>query len=110
VVQLSIQNALFSLVIASWLHMSVGVLSETIITRGVVSPISMSSFPSMETVQPLRSGQQPDIASSQIEILVPHETDIFDTIPSVSLWNHYRLNRHSWRHDYRWLKRNRRQI
>ena len=98
------------LVVAPRLNMSVGVFSVTIIARGVVSPIRMTSFPSMKAFQPVRSGDQPDIAGSQIEILVPHQSDILHTIPSVSLGNHYGCNLHSGGNHHCWGKRNRRQI
>jgi len=71
-----------------------GVFSETIIASGVVSPIRMAAFPSMETFQPVWPGEQPDITGSQIEILVPDKTDVFDTVPSVSLGNHHWLDHH----------------
>jgi hypothetical protein len=48
----------------------------------------------METLQPEWFSDQPDIARSQIEILVTNETDEFDTIPDVSFRNHYWLLYH----------------
>jgi len=90
--------------------MSTGVFSETIIASGVVSPISMTTFPAVETFQPVWPGNQPDIASSQVEILVPDQTDVFDAIPSVCLWNHDRFNHHGWGNHHCRLKRNRRQV
>ena len=72
--------------------MSMVVVSITIIANGVGSPVTMVSFPSMETLQPERFTDQPDIAGSQIEILVTDETDIFDPIPGVIVRNHYRFH------------------
>jgi len=89
--------------------MAMGIFSVTIIAGGMTSPISMATFPTMETFQPVRSGDQPDITGSQIEILVSHKADVFDTIPSVSLGNHYRPNLHGWGNHYRRRKRYRRQ-
>ena len=74
---------------SDWLNMSVGILSETIIANGVVSPISMVSFPSMETLQPDGITGQPDIAGPQIEIRATNDPDEFDTIPDVTVRNHY---------------------
>ena len=59
------------------LDMSTGIFSETIIANGVPPPISMASFPSMETLQPEWFTDQPDITGSQIEILVANKTDEF---------------------------------
>jgi hypothetical protein len=78
-----------------WLNMSMGVFSVIIIVSGMVAPIMMVSFPSMETLQPEWFTDQPDITRSQIEILVPNDTDEFDTIPDVSFRNH------DWRHFHR---------
>jgi len=89
--------------------MPMGVFSETIIASGVVSPIGMTIFPSVETFQPVWPGDQPDIASSKIEILVSNQTDVVDPVPSVSLGNHYRLNHHGWGSHHCRRKRNRRQ-
>ena len=75
-----------------WLVMSMAVGSVTIIANGVGLPVSMLSFPSMETLQPEWFTDQPDIAGAQIEILATHETDIFDTIPGVIVRNHYRFH------------------
>jgi hypothetical protein len=88
--------------------MAMGIFSVTIIASGVASPISMAALPAMEAFQPVRSGDQPDIAWSQIEILVPDQADVFDTIPSVSLGNHYWPNLHG-RGNHHWRKRNCRQ-
>jgi hypothetical protein len=87
---------LFPLVMP-WLNMSIAIGSETIIANGVDSPIRMASFPSMETLQPKWFSGQPDVAGSQIEILVTNETDVFVAIPNVSFRNHY------W-HLYYWLR------
>jgi hypothetical protein len=80
-----------------WLNMSIAIGSETIIANGVAAPIRMASFPSMETLQPEWFTDQPDIARSQIEILVTNETDVFDTIPDVTVRNHYWCHYHRWR-------------
>ena len=76
-----------------WLNMSVGVFPETIIANSVVSPIRMVPFPSMETLQPDRVTGQPDIAGSQIEIRATNDPDEFDTVPNVTVRNHYWLHR-----------------
>jgi hypothetical protein len=100
---------LSSLFVAPRLNMAVGIFSETIIASGAVSPTSMTTFPSMKSFQPVWSGDQPDITGSQIEILVPHQTDVFDTVPSVSLGNHYWRNVHGRGDHHCRRNRNRRQ-
>jgi len=109
VVQWRIPYGLSSLFVVPWLNMAMGIFSVTIIASGVASPISVATFPPMETFQPVRSGDQPDITGSQIEILVSHQTDVFDTIPSVSLGNKYWPNLHGWGNHHCRRKRNRRQ-
>lgn len=81
---------------------SMGISSETIIANGVVPPIRMVSFPSMETIKPPRFTIYPDIAGSQIHIHAVHETDVFITIPGVTVGNQcYRSYRDRWRNDHR---------
>jgi hypothetical protein len=74
--------------------MSIAIGSEMIIANGVVSPIRMTSFPSVETIHPEWVGDKPDIANSQIEILATNETDVFVAIPDVTVRNHYGLLYH----------------
>ena len=71
-----------------WLNMSVGIFSEAIIANGVLPPIRMVSFPSMKTLQPDWITDQPDTASSQIEILVTNQTDVFAIKLDVTVRNH----------------------
>jgi hypothetical protein len=86
--------------------MSMGVISETIIANGVVPPIRMIPFPSMEKHQPVWRKVHPDIARSQIEIHATNETDVFKTIPDVSVRNHYWRIYHRCRsRNYQWLER-----
>ena len=80
--------------------MSQGIFSVTIIASRVATPISVATFPSMETCQPVWSGDQPDITGSQIEILIPHQADIFDPIPSVILGDHDGCFHHDRGHGY----------
>ena len=87
--------------VTPWLNVSITISSETIVTNGVVSPIPMVSFPPMETLQTEWITNQPDIAGSQIEILVTYHADIFDPIPDVAVGNHYH-----WLHHYRRRYRN----
>ena len=82
-----------------WVKMSMAIVSVMFIANGVVAPIRMTSFPSMETIEPEWVTDQPDIANSQIEILVTNETDVFVTIPDVTVRNHYRPRCFS--HNYR---------
>ena len=86
------------------LDMSTGIFSETIIANGVLPPISMAPFPSMETLQPEWFSDQPDIARSQIEILVTNDTDEFVTIPGISVGNHDWLLDHRSRSDIHRLR------
>jgi hypothetical protein len=69
------------------LLVSVGVATETIVADGVDAPIRMTAFPAMETIQPVRITDEPDIAGSEIEILVADETDVFIAVPSVAVRN-----------------------
>jgi hypothetical protein len=73
-----------------WLNMAVPVSPVTVIASGVVPPIRMAAFPVMKTLQSEGVAEQPEIARPEIVILVPHETDIFVSIPSVTVRNHYR--------------------
>ena len=105
--------SLSRLVVMPWLNVSIAIGSEPVIANGVGSPIGMASFPSMETIQAEGVTDQPDIACSQIEILVANETDVFDTIPGVTVRNHggrlhHQRRRHIHcrrRHHYEWLER-----
>jgi len=87
--------------------MSLGIFSVTIIASRLATPISVATFPSMETCQPVWSGDQPDITGSQIEILISHQTDVFYTIPSISVRNHHWTNLHRWGNYHRRRKLNR---
>jgi len=95
-----------------WLNMSIAIGSETIIANSMFPPITMLSFPSMETLQAEWFTDQPHIARSQIEILVTNDPDEFHTIPDISFRHHYRRFDHwCWRHyhwcrsrNYQWLK------
>ena len=70
-----------------WLNMSVCISSETVIANCVVSPISMESFPVMETRQSVWSTGQPDITGSQIEIRATNDADKFNAVPDVTVRN-----------------------
>ena len=48
--------------VTSWLNMSAPISAVTVISNGMVPPIRMASFPSMETLQPEWVTEQPDIA------------------------------------------------
>jgi len=94
--------------------MAIAIRPVTVIADGMDPPIDVASFPSMETIQPEGFAEQPDIAGSQIVILVAHETDVFVTIPGVTVRNHHRSHFHRWRsdnhhwlrgHNHEWLKR-----
>jgi hypothetical protein len=92
--------------------MPVRICPVTIVTGGVSTPIRMASFPSMKTINPPWFSHNPDIAGSQIVILVAHESDIFVAIPYITVRNPYhdcwcRCHIHRWWsriHD--WLRRN----
>ena len=88
------------------LNVSIAISPETVIASGVSSPIPMVSFPSMEALQAEWITNQPDISRSQIEILVTHHANIFDTIPDVTIGNHYYWLHHYRRRyrNYRWLE------
>ncbi len=94
------------LTVMPWLNMAVPISPVTVIASGVVPPILMAAFPAMKTLQPDGVTEQPDIARSQIVILVANETDVFVTIPDVTVRNHYRAgidNRGRCRIDH-WLR------
>lgn len=101
-------------ILLPWLNMAIAIRPVTVIADGMDPPIDVASFPSMETIQPEGFAEQPDIAGSQIVILVAHETDVFVTIPGVTVRNHHRSHFHRWRsdnhhwlrgHNHEWLKR-----
>jgi len=107
-------SILFLPLVMPWLDMSIPVGSIMVVANGVVPPISMASFPSVKTLQPEWFTEHPDIARSQIVILVTNEADIFVTIPGVAVRNHYGRHFHRWRsriyhwlrsHNHEWLKR-----
>jgi len=90
--------------------MSIAIGPKTIIANGVVSPIRMATFPTMETIQPERVTDQPEIARSQVEILATNETNVFVTIPDIIIRNHHchrwlSHNDWSWSCNDQWLKR-----
>lgn len=87
-----------------------GIFSVMIIADGVVPPIRMSPFPAVEAFQAVRSGDKPDIAGAQVEILVPDQADVFNAVPGVSLGNHGRLNDDGCRNHHRRRYDNRRYI
>ena len=72
-----------------WLNMAVPVSPVTVIASGMIPPIRMAAFPAMKALQPDGVAEQPDIAGTQIVILVTHKTDVFVTIPYVTVRNHY---------------------
>ncbi len=80
--------------------MATGIFSVTIIANGVIPPIRMTAFPAVKTFEAVRSGNEPDIAGTKIEILVTDKTDVFDTVPCIGLGNHGRLNDDGWRRRY----------
>src|ERR1700722_271368 len=76
-------------IVTPWVLMSMGISSETIIANGMGSPITMTSFPSMKTIEPEWVSEQPEIPRSQIIILATNETDVLVAIPDVIVRNHY---------------------
>jgi len=90
-----------------WLHMPMFISSETIIADCMVSPITVAAFPSMKAVQPEWIADQPNVARSQIIILITNDTDVFITVPSVTVGHpHGRRSHHHWcRGNYEWLER-----
>ena len=83
--------------------MAVGVATETVVTNGMAAPIGMAVFPAVETIDAEGIADQPDIAGSEIEILVTHEADVFVTIPDVIVRNgHHRWcdNHRRWCHHH----------
>ncbi len=85
--------------VTPWLHMPVSISSVTIIVDSMGSPVRVAAFPSMKTIQPEWITDQPDITGSQIVVLVTNDTDVFVTIPGVTIGHHYRhLGRRSHHH------------
>ena len=72
------------------MKMSMAVVPVMIVAHSMGPPIRMSAYPHMNVTQPDWVTDQPDIARTQIVILVTHETDVFVTIPIVIV----RDNRH----------------
>jgi hypothetical protein len=94
-------------VVTPWLDMAIAIFPVIVIANGVVPPIGMASFPSMETIQPEGFTEQPDIAGSQIVILVADEADVLVTIPDVAVGDHYGSRLYIDRgrgHNHQWLK------
>src|ERR1039458_9139156 len=92
-------------VIMPWLDVAIAVRPVTVIADSVVPPAGMAPFPSMEAVQPERFAEQPDVAGSQIVILVANKTDVFVAVPGVAVRNHHRSHFHHWRADNdHWLR------
>ena len=74
--------------------MSIVIGPESIIMSGVLAPIRMAPFPTVETIQSEWVGNQPHVAGSQIKILVANETDVFNAVPSILIRNHHRSFHH----------------
>ena len=83
------------------LEMPIAIVPETIVADGVPAPIRMASFPSMETLQPVRFSDHPDIAGTQITILVANDADVFVAIPDVIIGDHYWFRNHHRRRGWR---------
>src|ERR1035441_5870218 len=92
-------------VIMPWLDVAIAVRPVTVVADGVVQPIGMAPFPSMEAVQPERFTEEPDVAGSQIVILVANEADVFVAVPGVAVRDHHRAPFHPWRGEHTtWLQ------
>jgi len=63
--------------------MSIVIRPESIVTNGVLAPIAMAPLPPVESLQTEWVCDQPDIAGSQIIILIPYEANVFDAVPGV---------------------------
>jgi hypothetical protein len=50
----------------------------------------MFAFPAVKTFNPKRITDQPKIVRTQVIILIPNVTDVFVTIPDVTVRNHGR--------------------
>ena len=89
------------MIVVSRLHMPVRIRPVTIIADGMPTPIRMASFPAMKAINPPRFRHHPDVAGSQIVILVAHEADIFIAIPHIIVGN---SDHNCWRrgHVHRW--------
>jgi hypothetical protein len=74
--------------VVPWLIMSMAIGSVIVVANDVNPPIWMTLLPSMKAFEPDWITDQPDIARSQIVILVTHETDVFVTVPVVIIRNH----------------------
>jgi hypothetical protein len=49
---------------------------------------------------------QPEWFTDQPEILVTNDTDVFDTIPDVTVRNYYWRHYHRWRSHIHWSRSN----
>lgn len=72
---------------AQRLGMSMSISSEAVVTNGVVTPIPVAPFPSMEAVQPAGIANQPHIAGAQVVILIADNTDEFNSVPDIGVRN-----------------------
>jgi len=68
-------------------HMTVGIVTETVVADGVVAPVGMDSFPVVKARHANRIKRQPDIARPQVKIRAANDADVFDSVPDVSIRN-----------------------
>ena len=66
---------------------SVGIAAILIVADGVKAPVGMTSFPTMEALQPGSIKGQPDMVGSQIILVAAHQADIFIAVPDVFIRN-----------------------
>lgn len=66
-----------------------------VVVDGMSAPIRVDHLPALETMESHRIANDPDIAGSQIIILVAHHTDVFVAVPGVVVRDWFR------RDDYR---------
>src|ERR1700761_3628259 len=72
---------------AKWHGVSMHVAAILFIADGVSAPISMPSFPVMESCHAGGIQSQPDVVRPKIIILVAHHPDVFVAIPNIRIRN-----------------------
>ena len=92
------------MVIMHWLRFGMIVIHGPVmvIVDGMSTPICMTHLPGLETMEPHRVANDPDVARSQVIILVTDHADVFVTIPGVVFRDRFRRD-----DDRRWRRRGR---
>jgi hypothetical protein len=70
------------------------------VTNGVPTPVSVSTFPSVETTQTPRLTAEPNPAGSKVNIISPDDSDKLESIPHIRFGDkHTRSRSHVYCHN-----------